>query len=94
LPRLLSVSAQSDYRLWLEYSDGTTGAVDLSHLVGRGVFELWKNPEAFSRVQLSEQGAPTWNDSIDLCPDALYLQLTGKKPEDLFPNLSSTDTDA
>jgi len=94
LPRLLSVRAESGYRLWLEYSDGTTGAVDLSHLVGRGVFELWKDAESFADVRLSDQGAPTWGDKIDLCPDALYLQLTGKKPEDLFPNLSSSDTDA
>jgi hypothetical protein len=24
---------------------------------------------------------------MDLCPDALYLKVTSKKPEDLFPAL-------
>lgn len=25
-----------------------------------------------------------WGDQVDLCPDALYLKVTGKRPEDLF----------
>jgi len=29
-------------------------------------------------------------DGVELCPDATYLKLTGKSPEEAFPNLKST----
>jgi hypothetical protein len=35
-----------------------------------------------------------WGDQIDLCPDALYLKVTGKTPEDLFPALRHVPTRA
>jgi hypothetical protein len=31
---------------------------------------------------------------IDLCPDALYLRLTAKTAEDVFPALKTTSIDA
>jgi hypothetical protein len=33
------------------------------------------------------EGAVEWPGGIDMCPDALYLRMTGKQPEDLFPAL-------
>ena len=35
-----------------------------------------------------------WNENIELCPDGIYLELTGKKPEELFPRISLADVDA
>ena len=65
--------------LWIEYADGTAGEIDLSHLAGRGVFRAWEDPAFFAAVRLeSENGAIVWGDKIDLCPDALYMRLTGK----------------
>ena len=86
-PRLVGLKSLPNYQLWLRYDDGTEGSVDLSHLVGRGVFAIWTDPDAFERVRLSAYGAPVWGDTVDLCPDALYLELTGRKAEDLFPGL-------
>jgi hypothetical protein len=62
----------------LKYTDGVEGEVDLSGLVGRGVFEAWLIPGAFEAVRVNEFGAPEWPGDIDLCPDSLYMQLTGK----------------
>jgi hypothetical protein len=39
-------------------------------------------------------GASEWGDAIDICPDAMYLRLTGKSPEDIFPSLQSVHADA
>jgi hypothetical protein len=86
--KLVEAKPLKDYRLFLHYSDGTAGVVDLSPLVGRGVFATWLQPENFAQVTLSEDGAPVWAGEIDLCPDALYLQLTGQRPEEMFPNLN------
>jgi hypothetical protein len=38
-------------------------------------------------VQIGPNGELVWGDQIDFCPDALYLEITGRKPEELFPKL-------
>jgi hypothetical protein len=85
--RIKGVKFLGDYRLELVFDDGVTGVVDLSDLVGKGVFALWRDPAAFARVRIGNSGELVWDDQVDLCPDALYLKATGKKPEDLFPAL-------
>ena len=85
--RINDVKSLGDYRLELVFDDGVTGVVDLSDLVGKGVFALWRDRAAFARVRIGTSGELLWDDQVDLCPDALYLKATGKKPEDLFPAL-------
>jgi hypothetical protein len=38
--RPLKVKALPNSKLWVKYSDGVEGEVDLSHLGGKGVFSL------------------------------------------------------
>jgi hypothetical protein len=85
--KLLQVDPLPDYKLRLRYTDGTAGEVDLSRLVGRGVFQLWADPAAFRRVSIGSGGELRWSDEVDLCADALYMELTGKRPEEVFPSL-------
>jgi hypothetical protein len=80
------VKALPGYRLRIRYSDGFEGEVDLSNLVGQGVFTLWNDYAAFERVHIGEHGQIAWNEEIDLCADALYLQMTGKQIDDVFSN--------
>jgi len=72
------------YRIWLEYSDGVTGEVDLSHLIGRGVFRYWDDYTNFERVYIGRSGGIAWSDEIDLCPDSLYMRIVGKTARELF----------
>jgi len=76
-----------DYKLELVFDDGVCGVVDLSELVGEGVFSSWHDLHFFEQVRIGSFGELVWGDKIDLCPDSLYLTATGKKPEDLFPSL-------
>ena len=87
MPRIVGVRVLEKYRLDLTFDDGTRGSVDLADLAGKGVFSEWNDPGAFARVRIGPSGELAWGDRIDLCPDALYLRVTGKKPEDLFPAL-------
>ncbi|MBY0494444.1 MAG: DUF2442 domain-containing protein [Cyanobacteria bacterium] len=89
IPRPTHVRALPNFRIWLEYDDGSRGEVDLSDLAARGVFEAWTRPGVFESVHLGARGAIEWGAELDLCPDAMYLRLTQKKPEDLFPSLKS-----
>jgi len=92
--RIIKVKALSGYRLELEFDDGVSGTVDVSEAVGKGVFDLWRDPLAFERVRIGSSGELDWDDQVDLCPDALYLKVTGKKPEDMFPSLRDQPTHA
>jgi len=94
MPKAVEVEALSDYRIWIRFDDGIAGEVDLSHLAGRGVFSLWQDYTAFRGVHLGPSGQIAWSDEVELCPDSLYLKLTGKTPEEVFPNLARTEVGA
>lgn len=85
--RPVLVRALPNYRLYLEFSDGTKGEVDLSNLAHQEVFQSWDNPGFFEKVHIGSHREVKWNDEIELCADSLYLKLTGKTPEELFPKL-------
>ena len=85
--KIVEVEVLQGYRLELVFDDGVSGVVDLSELVGKGVFALWRDRRAFEQVRIGSFGELAWADEIDLCPDSLYLKATGKKPEDVFPAL-------
>ena len=78
------------YRLWLRFTDGTTGEVDLSDMAGQGVFSVWNAAGVFEAVQVGRRGDVNWGDDIELCSDALYLEVAGKTPEEVFPALKSS----
>jgi len=92
--KVVAVDALPGFRLRLRFSDGVEGMVDLSDYVGSGVFKAWEQSGVFESVAIGSAGELAWGDTIDLCPDALYLQVTKKKPEDLFPNLKKVEARA
>jgi hypothetical protein len=85
--KIVELSPRENYGLFLRYEDGTEGVVDLSSMAGRGVFAAWLLPGVFEQAKLSEFGVPEWPGELDLCSDSLYMQLTGKSVEDIFPDL-------
>ena len=88
MPRAIAVQAQDNYMLWVQYDDGVAGRVDLSNLVGKGVFAAWTDRRIFEKVHIGPGGEIAWNDQIDMCPNAMYLKITGKRPKELFPALT------
>lgn len=83
-----AVRAKKKYTLWIQFSNGVEGIIDFSYLVGKGIFSLWNDEKTFSRVYIDEEKrAISWSPEVEICVDTLYLKITGKEPEDLFPNL-------
>lgn len=77
LYRIEQAKARPNYRLWVRFSDGTEGEVELSGLVGKGVFAAWRDQSVFNSVSVdSESGTVTWPGDIDLAPDALYKDIS------------------
>jgi hypothetical protein len=87
MKKVSKVTVLSGYRLELEFDDRVAGIVNLSELVGKGVFAVWCDPTVFAQVRIGSSGGLVWGEQVDLCPDALYLKVTGKEPEDIFPSL-------
>lgn len=84
----VKIKPLENYKIWILYSDGIQGVVDLSHLAGKGVFSQWNDYENFKKVSIGSVGELKWNDEIDLCPDSLYMTLTNTTLEQLFPALN------
>jgi len=84
----VEVKALPNYKIWVKYSDGVEGEVDLSHLAGKGVFAVWNDYSAFEMVYIGSHGQIAWSDKIDICPDSIYMKITGKSPEELFQILN------
>ena len=80
---IIKVEVLKEYRLCLEFADGTTGTADVSRLVGKGIFSLWNDYVEFRKVQIGSSGELVWGNQVDLCPDALYMMVTGQpRPRD------------
>jgi hypothetical protein len=84
--KIIDAKPLANFRVQLMFDSGEAGIVDLAHLAGHGVFEAWNLPEVFEAVKVTDYGAIEWPGEIDLCPDSLYLRMTGRLPGDLQPN--------
>ncbi len=77
--KVTEVKALPEYRLWVKFSDGAEGTVDLSETAGKGVFAKLQNENVFKSVFIDETThTVAWPDGVDLCPDSLYAEITGK----------------
>ncbi len=83
--KIVEVKPLPNYRIWIKFSDGVEGEVDLSGLVGKGVFSAWKDVDFFNSVFVDpESHTVAWEGGIDLCPDNLYAKVTGVAPLDIL----------
>ena len=54
--KIAKVKVLEGYRLELGFDDGVSGIVDVSDLVGKGVFALWRDRRAFEEVRVGSSG--------------------------------------
>jgi len=83
----IEVKPLKNYRLYIKFSDGVEGEVDLSEFAGKGVFSLWNDYSKFEQVHIGSSGEIAWNENLDIDSDNIYMKITGKKVEELFPKL-------
>ena len=68
LIRPTAVEARGGYRIWIQFSDGSAGVIDLSHLAGRGVFEVWLERSNFENVRITPNRAVAWEKTLSFVP--------------------------
>ena len=88
-PVPVNVEARSGYTIFIEFSDGQLGEVDLSEWSNKEVFRRWKEREFFESVHVDDRKtiAGGSNEDLDVCADKIYMMLTGATVEELFPRL-------
>lgn len=89
----MHVTALERYKLALEFSDQTSGLLDVSSLAGKGVFSSWDADDLFFRPYVSETGAIAWNDDLDLDPLKAYLTIRGLSFEEWMVNQKNHASD-
>ena len=94
MPMLVAVKTLPDYRVHLTFDDGVEGVADLSDMVGLGIFDRWKDYANFENAHVGEYGELAFDEDIDFCPDALYLEVTGKDVSEIFPKSKAHQTHA
>jgi hypothetical protein len=82
--KITSLKVLDNYRVHLRFNDGVEGEVDFSSKPRTGVFAFWNDYDNFHKAHIGDGGELIWNDQIDFCPDSLWLQMTGQKPEALL----------
>ena len=79
--KIVEAKPLKNHRIRLKFTDGKQGTVDLSGLVGKGVFKAWEDADFFNSVFIdSETHTIAWEGGIDLCPDNLYAEAVGADP--------------
>ena len=82
--RLVGVTARSGYRLFLTYADGTSGEIDLSQDVGKGVFSALRDTRFFETVHIGSHRQIQWTEDLEICPEAAYQGLKNRISTEVF----------
>ena len=75
--RIVELRKLGGYLVFLRFSDGAQGDVDVSQVVPfRGVFQRLTDPAEFDRVTLDpDWGTIRWGDDLDIAPESLRDRL-------------------
>jgi hypothetical protein len=73
----VEVKPLDNYSIFVRFSDGIQGNIDLKHLAHKGVFCAWDKNNLFAKVHIDSSDSIVWNDEIDICPNSIYLHLKG-----------------
>lgn len=74
---ITSVKVLEDYNLYLQFADGSAGAIDIAKLVPfNGVFAALQDKEFFAGVHVNPDiGTICWDNGADLSPAYLHQNL-------------------
>jgi len=76
LPRILDARYTSDFKVWLRFSDGVQGEVDLASELYGPLFEPLRQPAMFRGfVFHPELHTLVWPNGADLAPEFLRSKL-------------------
>lgn len=73
------VEVRGGYRLWLRFSDGAAGEIDLVEQLTAPVFQPLRDPSIFAAVRVDpEIRTIAWPNGVDFAPEFLRSLLDDK----------------
>lgn len=76
LPKLTEAKYRGEYRVWLKFTDGTEGEVDLKSELWGEMFEPLKDKDLFAKLYVhKELDTIVWPNGADFAPEFLYQKL-------------------
>ena len=76
LPRVVDARYVSQFKVWVRFSDGAEGEIDLSQELDGPMFESLRDPQQFSRCSFNrELRTLVWPNGADLAPEFLRAKL-------------------
>ena len=72
--RVTSCEVIGDHRLHVRFRDGTSGDVQFTPAMFRGVFAHLIDPEKFAEAEVV-LGAVTWPGELDIAPDRIHADI-------------------
>jgi hypothetical protein len=80
-----AVEVEPNFALRLTFGDGVGGVIRLADVIRRGgVFARLADPAVFAQVRIGDRGrCLEWPGKIDLCADALWLEIQQQAPTDV-----------
>jgi len=80
---VVQAEAKPNFVIWVRFEDGLEGEVDLSALVGKGVFSRWReDPSEFGQASVDPvMGTVVWPGGLDVAPDRLYQDILKAREE-------------
>ena len=90
MARLVAARHDSGYRVWLKFSDGLEGVLDLADELHGEVFEPLRDVDYFRRLRLDpDTHTIAWPNGADLAPEYLYDALRAVPNHTLQPPAGS-----
>ena len=72
-PSVKSVVPQNDYLLFITFSNGESGSLDMKPYLEFGVFKRIKNYDTFKQVRVAFDTIE-WEGGVDLDPEFVYAK--------------------
>lgn len=76
LYRIVKLAVFPEYRLQIEFEDGTAGTIDLAGDLHGPMFGPLRDKALFGKAFLDEFGVVCWPNGADYAPDAMYEIVT------------------
>lgn len=80
MPTVIQVLARNDFKVYVYFDNGKIKLFDVSHLVGKGIFQKISGPDDFIKKCTVMNGTLAWDldgkfdvyNCIDIAPETIY----------------------
>ena len=85
--KAVEVFALPECKLQVRFDDEIAGIIDLKSFLQKGIFTALQNEALFAEVKFN-QAAIFWNEDLEIDLLNVYMQLSGKHFDELFPKVA------